>query len=285
MPDTSTTEVGERSPPSQCKDAQHDALPPPGASKNQRVVLITGAASGIGRQLIIQLARRGWKTVGLDENLDGLEKLQEKLGAETFSCRATDVTDSASLEIEVAKLVNELGHVDLLIAAAGIATPTPALAMEPETIARIINVNLLGISNIIAAVLPGMLARRSGHIVAISSLASYRGLPEMMGYCASKAGLNALMESLWLDVKAHGLSVTTVCPGHTRTLQTEGVYEDRFLMSVEQTAAEILKAIDRRKRFHAFPWQEAMQLRLMRLLPGWLQDWLLVRRMNEVKKK
>ena len=101
-----------------------------------------------------------------------------------------------------------------------------------------------------------------------------------MGYSASKAGMNALMESLWLDVKDHGIFVTTVCPGQVRTPQAIGMYKDETMMPVEQAAREILKAIDKRKRFHAFPRSVALQLRLLRWLPAWLQDRLLVKSMK-----
>ena len=194
-----------------------------------------------------------------------------------FAWEAADVTDVGSLNGAVEKIGGRLGPIDLLVACAGVAGETPAVGMNPAAISRIIAVNLVGVSNTIAAVLPGMLARRRGHVAAISSLASFRGLPGQMGYCASKAGLNALMQSLGLDVRRSGIHVTTVCPGHTRTPQTTCKYRDEHLWPVEATAREVLRAIDRKKRFHAFPWVAVRQLRCMRVLPEWLQGWLLER--------
>jgi short-subunit dehydrogenase len=136
----------------------------------------------------------------------------------------------------------------------------------------------------VAAVLPGMLQRRRGHVVAISSLAALQGLPRQMGYCASKAGLNALMECLRLDVKDHGIMVTTICPGWTRTPLTEGKYAERELMSVDETTEEILYAVAKRKAFHAFPWYLVWELRLISLLPTRLRDWLLLHRMGKLDK-
>lgn len=248
----------------------------------QPVALVTGAGSGVGRQLVIQLIRRGWKVGGIARRQQPLEELAKELAAQqqNFAWASADVT----LAEQVAKLETRLGPTDLLIASAGVAGDTPAVGMDADAIANIIGINLVGVSNTIAAVLPGMLARRRGHVVAISSLASFRGLPGQMGYSASKAGLNALMESLWLDVKAHGLFVTTICPGYIDTPQAVDMYKAELLMPVEQAAREILKAIDKRKRFHAFPYWTAAQLRLMRLLPAWLQDWLLIRAINKAKK-
>ncbi len=272
-------------------DTNSDVLPDVGAPAEPGqapagVVLVTGAASGIGRELTLQLARRGWQTAAIDRDRAGLKELENQLRRERLGVawQVADVTDAAFMKWAVARLSDRLGPIDLLIASAGIVAATPATAADPEAIARIIGVNLIGVSNTIAAVLSGMLARQSGHIVAISSLASFRGLPAMMGYSASKAGLNALMQSLWLDVKRKGISVTTVCPGYTRTPQSEGCFRDQCLMPVGRAAGEILWAIARRKRFHAFPRLMVLQLRLMALLPAWLQDWLLIRHQARVVK-
>src|SRR5207245_2000808 len=100
--------------------------------------------------------------------------------------------------------------IDLLIANAGIGIETSALAFRAEDIEAQIRVNLIGVANSIEAVLPAMLARRRGHLAAISSLASYRGLPKMAGYCASKAGVNALLDAVRVEVRSHGIAVTTI---------------------------------------------------------------------------
>jgi NAD(P)-dependent dehydrogenase (short-subunit alcohol dehydrogenase family) len=272
-------------------DTNSDLLPNLGAQAepgraSAGVVLVTGAASGIGRELILQLARQGWQTAAIDQDRAGLKELEHQLRLERLGLawRVADVTDAVLMKWAVASLSERLGPIDLLIASAGIAAATPATAADPDAIARIIGVNLIGVSNTIAAVISGMVARQSGHIVAISSLASFRGLPAMMGYSASKAGLNALMQSLWLDVKRQGICVTTVCPGYTRTPQSEGSFRDQCLMPVGRAAGEILWAIARRKRFHAFPRLMVLRLRLIALLPAWLQDWLLIRHQAQVVK-
>src|SRR5579884_1481948 len=180
-------------------------------TENARVALVTGAASGIGRQLVLDLARRGWEGAGLDRDGHGLRALETALreSGHAFVWDTADVTDVATLRAAVASLHTRRGPIDLLVACAGIAGETPAVGMDPAAISRLISINLIGVSNTIAAVLPGMLARRRGHVVAISSLASLHGLPGQMGYCASKAGLNGLMQSLALDVRSFGIHVTT----------------------------------------------------------------------------
>ncbi len=255
--------------------------------ENQPVAIVTGVGSGIGRQLAFDLTARGWKVGGIARRRQTLEDLERELAAlgRAFAWASADVTQPLVLGQEIAQLEARLGPIDLLIASAGVAGDTHAVGMDAKAVADIIHINLIGVSTTIAAVLPGMLARRRGHIVAISSLASYRGLPGQMGYCASKAGLNALMESLALDVRDHGIHVTTVCPGYIDTPQAVDMYKSSYLMPVEQAAREVLKAIDQRKRLHAFPRFTAYQLHLMRLLPNWLQDWLLIRAMNKARKE
>jgi short-subunit dehydrogenase len=156
--------------------------------------------------------------------------------------------------------------------------------MDAPKIEQIIRINLVGVSNTIAAVLPGMRSRGKGHLVAISSLAAFRGLPCQMAYCASKAGLNAFMESLRLDVRGWGIDVTTICPGWTHTPQTSHRYEVRDLMKVDDVAREILRAIDRRARFYAFPRRLVWQIRLLKLLPARVQDYLLLGRIRHLRK-
>src|SRR5262245_45129064 len=108
------------------------------------VALVTGAGSGIGRQVALTLDRRGWKVAGLDRNREGLEELQQQLATEqrTFVWAMADVRDPKSLLEEVRKLSRQLGPIDLLVAAAGVAGETPALGMQPEAIDRIISINL-----------------------------------------------------------------------------------------------------------------------------------------------
>ena len=130
------------------------------------------------------------------------------------------MTDAVALQKAVQALEARLGPVDLLVANAGVGTETSALHFDAAAFANIIQVNLIGVANSAAAVLPGMLARGRGHLVAISSMASYRGLPSLAGYCASKAGVNALMEALRVQVRPRGIWTTTVCPGWIRTPMT-----------------------------------------------------------------
>lgn len=245
-----------------------------------RVALITGAGRGLGRELALALARSGVAIAALDRDPEGLVSLEEELRRENriIGWELADVTDAPSVAAKVALLQEQLGPVDLVIANAGIGKATPARDFRAEDISTLIQVNLLGVANTIAAVLPGMIERRRGHIVGISSLASLHGLPRMIGYCASKAGVNALLESLRLEVAQYDIAVTTVCPGYMPTPMNADMKGTLPRMTgVDIAVGHILTAIRGRRRFCAFPRSQAWGLWFVRLLPGWLGDWFVMR--------
>src|SRR5436190_2245524 len=130
------------------------------------------------------------------------------------------------------------------VANAGIGHETGGVNYSIEKMNQIINVNLIGVSNSIGVVLPGMVERKRGHLVGISSVASYRGLPRMLGYCASKAGVNAIFDGLRVELAPLGIHTTIVCPGWVRTPLTEKIEGHmEHLLDVEEAAREITYAI------------------------------------------
>jgi NAD(P)-dependent dehydrogenase (short-subunit alcohol dehydrogenase family) len=238
------------------------------------VALITGAGSGLGKGLAQALAGQGWRIAALDVQVHGLDTLAGELAGKSLSCAVADVTDVQQVRQAVAQFEREFGQVDLLIASAGIGRETSALTFRAEDIAEHIQVNLIGVANCIDAVLPGMRRRRQGHLLAISSLASYRGLPLMAGYSASKAGVNALLDSLRVELRPLGITVTTICPGWVRTPMTAPVAGSIPMMEVEEAVGYILHAIKKRKAFYAFPARRVWEVRLLRYLPRFAADWL-----------
>jgi NAD(P)-dependent dehydrogenase (short-subunit alcohol dehydrogenase family) len=240
----------------------------------QEVVLITGAAGGIGRELSRQLLNEGARIAAIDRQADALEALEREWKQPNFAWAAADVTDRAALNQAVQDLEQRLGPVDRLIACAGIGQATPAESFPGEVFEAVVRVNLIGVANSIQAVLPGMIQRRRGHLVALSSLASFRGIPLLSAYSASKAGVNALMDSFCVELKPHGIHVSTICPGWIRTPMTAPIanFLPRML-TAEDAARRILMAVRRRKRFFAFPARDSLLLRVLRILPCAAGDW------------
>ncbi|MBI3822167.1 MAG: SDR family NAD(P)-dependent oxidoreductase [Planctomycetes bacterium] len=249
------------------------------------VALITGAGSGIGRATARLLAQEGYAIAAIDRREKGLVSLADELQAQQkpIAWRVADVTDPPGLMQATRELEAKLGPTDLLIASAGIGTETTGLDYSIPEMNLVMNVNLIGVSNSIGAVLPGMVKRQRGHLVAISSVASYRGLPRMLAYCASKAGVNAIMDGLRIELKPIGIHVTTVCPAWVRTPMTEKLDGNlEHLIDVEVAAQEILYAIRKKRAFHAFPRAMRWKLGFMLWWPRSWQDWYIKRMMNRI---
>ena len=248
-------------------------------------MLITGAGSGIGRQLAQTLAAEGARIGAVDCNDAALGEVAALLGKRAAYAVA-DVTDLEGLRRAVAGLEERLGPTDVLIANAGIARETPVEMYCAEDFADQINVNLIGISNSVAAVLPGMRERRRGHLVALSSLASYRGLPWMAGYCASKAGVNALFDSLRVELRSYNIAVTTLCPGFIRTPMTAPFRPPgRHIMELEDAVRHMVQAIRTRRPFLAFPPSPASWMRLLHYTPRSWSDYLTEQYLRKLKKR
>jgi NAD(P)-dependent dehydrogenase (short-subunit alcohol dehydrogenase family) len=254
-------------------------------SFHNRVALITGAASGIGRQLVLGLAAEGARIAALDRSSDGLDRLTDELKGKTIACATADVTDLSAVRAAVTRLEEQIGPSDLLVASAGIGLETAAEKFRAEDFTAQIQVNLIGVINTLDAVLPGMCRRQSGHIAALSSMASYRGLPRMGGYCASKAGLNSLLDALRVELQPKGIAVTTICPAWVRTPLTIPLgLPDKELMDVEEAVRLILAALHARKPFLAFPAAKVWQARLLRHSPLPISDWLVRQWARKMKK-
>jgi short-subunit dehydrogenase len=241
-----------------------------------KVVFITGASSGIGSELALQLASKG-ATVGLlARRREMLDALSARIAQSNETARifTADVTDQQGVHIAADNLRNEFGKIDVLIANAGIGGgPVHPKNLQTENFASVVNVNLIGAVNAVTAVLPQMIEKRNGHLVAISSLAAYRGLPRSAAYCASKAGMTALFESLRVDLHQSGVSVTTIHPGFIKTPLTSGREAQMpFLMDLEPATAKIIRIIEKKKKIAAFPFPLSTLVRLGQIFPAWFYD-------------
>jgi NAD(P)-dependent dehydrogenase (short-subunit alcohol dehydrogenase family) len=275
---------------------------------SDKVVLITGASSGIGRGLAVELARRGAKLgllargVAAQKTLEAavagsadrlmpllpspaleavVNEIEDKAGShsETAGARTlllpADVLDAKAVRAAADLLRERFGKIDILIANAGVGATTDATELDPEDVARVIGVNVIGAVNSVAAVLPEMATRGSGQLVAISSLAAYRGLPKSAAYCASKASLSSFFESLRIDLIGSGVKVTIIHPGFIKTPLTAGRKADMpYLMELDYAVNKIIGAIEKQKKSYAFPWQLATIVRAAMIMPNFMYDWI-----------
>jgi short-subunit dehydrogenase len=241
----------------------------------EKVVLITGASSGIGRGLAVELGRRGARlglTARRAEELARVADEVSRAGGQALALPA-DVRRAEEIDGAAGRVREKWGRVDVLIANAGMSTTTAATRLDAAEAGDVITVNVIGVVNSVAAVLPDMLKRGDGHLVAISSLASYRGMPKSGAYSASKAAVSTFFESLRVDLRRSGVAVTVIHPGFIRTPMTANRKKKLpFLLEVDDAACRIIKAVERRARTYAFPWQLASLVRVIRHMPGALYD-------------
>ncbi len=234
------------------------------------VAIVTGASSGIGRALALRLGAEGYR-VGLiarrREELDQAAFAIIQAGG-TAVTDVADVGDRPALRAAIAAVERRLGPIDVMVANAGYGMPTHLDPLNIADVDKTFRVNVMGVIYSIEAVLPGMLARRRGHLVAISSLAAFKGLPGESAYCASKAAVNAYMEGLRIALRSRGVVVTTVCPGFVQTPMTTMNTAMPFLMSADEAARRIARTIARRRGgVVRFPWPMAILMFLLARFP------------------
>lgn len=225
---------------------------------------IVGASEGLGRALAQSLHAAGAQLVLTARNADRLADLAATLP--NAVALAVDVTDPAS----VARAATQLPPLDGMIYCVGLYEPMRAQDWNQATVLAIAAANFTGALHVLGHVLPNFIARNSGHLVLIGSLAGFRGLPRAMGYGASKAALMHLAETLHADLRKTGVKVQLCNPGFIRTrLTAKNSFAMPFIQSPEEAAAEILRAM-RGNRFEtSFPRLFAALFRAARLLPNW----------------
>jgi short-subunit dehydrogenase len=234
------------------------------------VAIITGASSGIGRALALRLGAEGRRVGLIARRRHELENVAAAIDASSGAAVAVaaDVSDRAALRAAVAECERRLGPADVLVANAGFGAPTRLDPLNTADVEQTIKVNVLGVIYSVEAVLPGMIARGRGHLLAISSLAAFKGLPGESAYCASKAAVSAYMEGLRIALRGKGVVVTTVCPGFVQTPMANMNSAMPFMLTADEAARRIARLIARRRGgVHCFPLRMMLLLSLIARLP------------------
>jgi len=244
------------------------AIPGPMAGS---VIALTGASSGLGAAVAERFGRDGARLGLMARRTAELEAVADRVRDAGGEARvfALDVCDSEAVATAVGELVEAFGPVDLAIANAGIGGPFPLDTFDAAAFARLMRVNVEGAANLFAATVPAMIERKSGHVVGVSSLAAFRGLPGSGPYSASKAALSTMLESMRLDLKPHGVGVTAVHPGFVRTPLTDtNDFPMPFRMEVEDAADLFVRRLARQPRELNFPLPLVAAMRLAQWLPA-----------------
>jgi short-subunit dehydrogenase len=182
------------------------------------------------------------------------------------------------VEAALATVRAQLGQIDLVNANAGVGRPTLHRPVNIADVEETFRINTMGTIYTLSAALPEMLARKSGHLAAVSSLAGYRGLPAESAYCASKAAVNVYLDGLRIHLRGTGVRVTTLCPGFVTTPMTAtNKFHMPQLMTAEYAARRMIRAIRAGKKVYNFPWL----LHLLVKLSRWLPDGLITRVMGD----
>lgn len=238
-----------------------------------KLVWITGASTGIGREVALQLAERG-VTVAVSA------RSAEKLAGMGPNIRPfpLDVTDAAAVTKAIAKIETELGPIDLALMGAGAYAPIGMDQIKPELFASIMAVNYMGVVNGLAALIPIMRQRRRGHIAWIASVSGYRGLPKAAAYGPTKAALINLAESLKPELGALGITVSVVNPGFVETPMTKANdFPMPFLMTPHDAAQRTIEGLAKGKFEVAYPTRFVAILKFARLLPYSIYFWFIKR--------
>jgi NADP-dependent 3-hydroxy acid dehydrogenase YdfG len=236
---------------------------------SQRIWL-TGASSGIGEALIAPLLAGGARLAISARRADRLEALavpHRSVGRDVVVV-PVDVTDRASVATAASTVERHFGGIDLAVFNAGGHTPVSALAFSADPFEHLIRLNFLSVLYGAEAVLPGMLARGSGHIAAVASVAGYRALPTAAAYGASKSALIYAMDAMRFDLEPRGVRVTVINPGFVKTPLTDlNTFPMPALIDAASAAAIIVRGLRRGKKEIHFPKRFTWTLKLMRVLP------------------
>ncbi len=246
-----------------------------------RNVLITGGASGIGRQMGLLMAREGSNIVIWDIDRENMKKVEGEiieLGGKvaTYFC---DISERENIHETASQVKKEVGDLDILINNAGIVSGKPFIELSDDVIEKTFAVNTLAHFWTVKAFLPDMIKRNSGHIVTISSAGGLIGVNRLADYCASKFAVFGFDESLRMEFKTRGLNIktTVVCPFYINTGMFEGV-KTRFpsilpIMDERIVSKKIVNAI-KKNRPRLFMPPIVYTVPLLRCLPVCIFDWV-----------
>tara|TARA_B100002052_G_C15735793_1_gene530838 strand:- start:136 stop:891 length:756 start_codon:yes stop_codon:yes gene_type:complete len=246
-------------------------------------IWITGASSGIGKALAIKFAKEGWQ-VAASARRENLLKELSKQNSNIFSF-PLDVKQEGKAKEIFQKIITEFKEIDICVFCTGIHDPEAEKNLNSEKIREIMETNFFGTLNTIMSVSDYFKKKQSGHISIVSSVAGYRGLPAASGYCASKAALTSLAESLYFDFKRFNVRVSLISPGFIKTPMTDkNKFPMPLIKSPEFAAEKMFIGLTKKNSFEIhFPIFFTMIMKLLKIMPNWLYFILVKKGMKTIK--
>lgn len=234
-----------------------------------QTVLITGSSSGIGKSVALRYLKQG-ATVGIcGRRAEALEEIRTQFpNAHPI---VFDITNKSEAKKCIESFVSSVGYLDLAILNAGNHKPTDGRDFDVESYISIVETNYFGTLNCLDAVIPAMKKQGRGTIAIVGSVAGYIGLPQAGAYCASKAALMRLTETLGVELKPLNIDVKLISPGFVKTpLTDKNDFDMPLLMEVEKASDRIINGIAQNRFETAFPRRLAWGLKILAVLPKFL---------------
>ena len=233
-------------------------------------IWITGASSGIGRALAVKFANEGWQVAVSARRENLLQDLNKNnLNIHSFPL---DIKDESKAKKVFQDIIEKFQTIDICVFCTGIHDPESEKKLSIEKIREIMETNFFGTVNCIMAVNAYFRERKNGHISIVSSVAGYRGFPAASGYCASKAALTSLAESLFFDFKRYNVRISLVSPGFIKTpLTDKNKFPMPMIKSPEYAAEKMFIGLTKKNTFEIhFPKTFTIIVKLLKIMPNWL---------------
>jgi short-subunit dehydrogenase len=241
-----------------------------------KLVFITGASSGIGQALALTYYHAGYKLALVARRTIEIKSWASRynISTDSYNIYSADVSNIDSIVAAGKACIAAQGLPDVVIANAGISVGVDTTIREDlDQMMQTYATNNIGLAATFHPFIEGMLARKSGKLVGIGSVAGIRGLPGHGAYCGSKAAVISYCESLRGELRGSGVQVVTICPGFIKTPMTEkNPYPMPFLMEVNDFARQSLNQIEKGSSYSVIPWQMGVVAKLLRLMPNTLLD-------------
>ena len=237
----------------------------------EKIIFVTGASSGIGKELAIKFANSGWKVLASARRLELLKKLnKECINLNAIIPIKMDISNKKTVASQINKTIKKYGIPDIVLLNAGTNNPNSKNIFSIEETEQIFKINFFGTLNCLHALLPFLKKKNNSQIIFMSSVAGYRGLPYAAAYCSSKSAITTFAESIYNQCKNLGIAIRVINPGFVKTpLTDKNKFKMPMIIPAEKAADIMYKKIVFSKKFEInCPWLFCFIMKILRVLPN-----------------